>query len=98
MRAHARARGLRAPRRWAKQRSRACPPRRSARLRAALARSLAKEEGGESGFVSYDAFQRALKAASLELQDQALITLMRKFHAGDAGSRTINVTDFLASL
>lgn len=62
------------------------------------ARSCAEADGAGSGFVSYAAFQGALAAASVEMQDQALITVMRKWHAADGKEPTIEYKGFLEQL
>ena len=61
--------------------------------KAALEAAFAKEDPDASGFISYDTLQDALSAQDMELNDQVLITLMRRYDTYKNGS--INYKDFL---
>mmetsp|Transcript_42522 Transcript_42522/g.104726 ORF Transcript_42522/g.104726 Transcript_42522/m.104726 type:complete len:627 (+) Transcript_42522:74-1954(+) len=64
--------------------------------KAKLAQRLEAADNG-SGYVGYADFQAALGHVGLDLQDQALITLMRKHHAADSQTAAVASRDFLAS-
>mmetsp|Transcript_13093 Transcript_13093/g.34930 ORF Transcript_13093/g.34930 Transcript_13093/m.34930 type:complete len:207 (-) Transcript_13093:370-990(-) len=64
---------------------------------AALRRFSAVDAEG-SGFVSYADFQKVLSESELELQDQALITIMRKYHVEGTDKAAIAYKDMLAHL
>lgn len=61
-------------------------------------RSCSEADPNGGGFISYAAFQAALSSASVELQEQALITIMRKWHAADAKQPAVAYKEFLAQL
>jgi Ca2+-binding EF-hand superfamily protein len=66
--------------------------------RAKLAQRFAVKDVEGAGYLSYGPFQAALVEAGLELQDQALITIMRRHHAGDPSKAAVAYQQLLDAL
>ena len=57
-----------------------------AEKREALLADFAASDPSESGYVNYEPFQAALAGAGMELNDQVLVTLLRRFDVHKDGT------------